>query len=48
MPVVTVAQGPAGWREDVQGNTLLFHSRADIWGDEERRFTLRAGFLSGK
>ena len=48
MPVVTVAQGPAGWREDVQGNTLLFHSRADIWGDEERRFTLRAAFLSGE
>jgi hypothetical protein len=47
MPVRTVAQGPSGWREDIQGNTLLFHGSADIWGDEERRFSMRMEFLSG-
>jgi hypothetical protein len=47
MPVRTVAQAPSGWREDIQGNTLLFHAPTDIWGNEERCFTMRIGFLSG-
>ncbi|MEE2830336.1 MAG: alpha-amylase/4-alpha-glucanotransferase domain-containing protein, partial [Myxococcota bacterium] len=46
LPVQTIARGPEGWREDIQGNTFLFHGPAEIWGHEERRFQLRIGFLT--
>jgi hypothetical protein len=44
MPVRTVSRGPEGWREDIQGNTLLFHKRTEVWGNEERLFELRLSF----
>lgn len=47
IPISTVARGPAGWREDTQGNTLLFHAPTDVWGGEEQRFELKLAFLSG-
>jgi hypothetical protein len=44
MPVRTVSRGPEGWREDIQGNTLLFHKRTEVWGNEERLLELRVSF----
>jgi len=46
LPVSTVAKSPHGWREDVQGNSLLFHSPTEIWGNEDRRMELRVSFHS--
>ena len=43
-PVQTVAYGPEGWLEQIQGNTLLFHSPLQLWGSGERDLELRITF----
>jgi len=45
MPVMTPVEMPDSSREIVQGNTLLFHSPADVWGEEALRLRLRVDFL---
>ena len=40
-PVQTVAYGPEGWVEQIQGNTLLFHSPLQLWGSGERELEIR-------
>jgi hypothetical protein len=45
-PVLTVHRRRAGWREVVQGSTLLAHGRMEIWGEEEQAVGLRMDFVS--
>jgi hypothetical protein len=44
-PVTTVCMGQDRFHEIVQGNTLLLHSRAEIWGSEKQSIQLRIDFL---
>mgnify|MGYP001160847875 CR=1 FL=1 len=45
MPVTTRVQSPDSSQDIVQGNTLVFHSPADAWGEETLHLKLRVDFL---
>jgi 4-alpha-glucanotransferase len=44
-PVRTVVMSPDGWKESIQGHTLVFHRREELWGEDFRDLTLKASFL---
>jgi 4-alpha-glucanotransferase len=44
-PVITVHRKRGGWKEVVQGSTLMAHGLVDIWGQESRALGLHIDFL---
>lgn len=44
-PVRTVHRKRGGWKEVVQGSTLLAHGRVEIWGEEQQSLGLHMDFL---
>ena len=44
-PVRTVVMTPAGWKESLQGHTLVLHRREELWGEDSRTLVVKASFL---
>jgi hypothetical protein len=47
MPIDKGHRSASRGRGPLQGNTLLFHSPLEIWGEETRRLSLQLDFLKG-
>ncbi len=46
-PVTSVLETADGWREMVQGQTLLLHRELEIWGEDTSLLDLTIDFLLG-
>ena len=44
-PVRTVVMSPDGWKESIQGHSLLLHRREELWGEDSRELVVKASFL---
>lgn len=44
VPIRTVHLAPSGWREVIQGNTLLFHDQIELWGEERMPVKIKVAF----
>jgi alpha-amylase len=44
-PVRTVVMSPDGWKESIQGHSLVLHQHEEIWGEDSRTFVMKASFL---
>ena len=45
VPVTSVHEGPDGWQELVQGQTLLLHRELEIWGEDSQSLEVVIDFL---
>jgi len=44
-PVRTVVMSPDGWKQSIQGHSLVLHRREELWGEDSRKFVVKASFL---
>jgi len=44
-PVRTVVMSPDGWKESIQGHSIVIHRREEIWGEDSKELVVKASFL---